>query len=90
MMPHTGGIYVFLREGFGPCPAFVFGWTYMLIAKPAAAGGIATVFSTHFQALTGLHWNAPLLTCVALVAAHADQRARRARERAVRHRADRH
>jgi amino acid transporter len=68
MLPHTGGIYVFLREGFGPCPAFVFGWTYMLIAKPAAAGGIATVFSTHFQTLTGLQWNAPLLTCIALTA----------------------
>jgi APA family basic amino acid/polyamine antiporter len=66
MMPHTGGIYVFLREGFGRCPAFVFGWTYMLIAKPAAAGGIATVFSTHFQTLTGLNWSAPLLTCIAL------------------------
>src|SRR5438552_17379340 len=62
MLPHTRGIYVFLREGLGPCPAFVFGWTYMLIAKPAAAGGIAIVFSTHFQSLTGLDWNAPLLT----------------------------
>jgi amino acid transporter len=66
MLPHTGGIYVFLREGLGPCPAFVFGWTYMLIAKPAAAGGIATVFSTHFQTLTGLNISAPLLTCIAL------------------------
>jgi amino acid transporter len=66
MMPRSGGLYVFLREGFGPCPAFVFGWTYMLIAKPSAAGGIATVFSEHFQKLTGLTWNAPLLTCAAL------------------------
>lgn len=66
MMPRTGGIYVFLREAFGACPAFVFGWTYLLIAKPAAAGGIATVFSTHFQSLTGLNWNGPLLTCIAL------------------------
>src|SRR3954451_13131309 len=56
LLPHSGGIYVFLREGIGPCPAFVFGWTYMLITKPAAAGGIATVFSKHFQALTGLQW----------------------------------
>src|SRR4051812_8659633 len=63
LLPHSGGIYVFLREGIGPCPAFVFGWTYMLITKPAAAGGIATVFSKHFQSLTGLNWNAPLLTC---------------------------
>jgi amino acid transporter len=67
MMPRTGGLYVFLREGFGPVPAFVFGWTYMLIAKPSAAGGIATVFSTHFVRLTGLDWNPPLLTCAALI-----------------------
>lgn len=66
LLPHSGGIYLFLREGIGRCPAFVFGWTYMLITKPAAAGGIATVFAKHFQALTGLDWNAPLLTCAAL------------------------
>jgi APA family basic amino acid/polyamine antiporter len=39
----------------------------MLISKPAAAGGIATVFSEHFIKLTGLNWNAPLLTCAALI-----------------------
>ncbi len=66
MLPRSGGIYVFLREGFGPCPAFVFGWTYMLITKPAAAGGIASVFSMHFNSLTGLNWSAPLLTCAGL------------------------
>jgi amino acid transporter len=66
LLPQSGGIYVFLREGIGRCPAFVFGWTYILITKPAAAGGITTVFSKHFQALTGLDWNAPLLTCAAL------------------------
>jgi len=66
MMPRSGGIYVFLREGFGRCPAFVFGWTYMLVTKPAAAGGIAIIFAEHFNSLTGLDWNAPLLTCAAL------------------------
>lgn len=66
LLPRSGGIYVFLREGFGPCPAFVFGWTYMLITKPAAAGGIAVVFSSHFHTLTGWSINGPLLTCIAL------------------------
>lgn len=66
MMPRSGGVYVFLREGFGRCPAFVFGWTYMLITKPSAAGGIAIVFAEHFNTLTGLKWNAPILTCAAL------------------------
>lgn len=66
MFPRSGGVYVFLREGYGSCTAFVFGWTYMLITKPAAAGGIAIVFAEHFNKLTGLDWNAKVLTCVAL------------------------
>jgi amino acid transporter len=67
MMPKSGGIYVFIREGYGPCPAFVFGWTYMLITKPAAAAGIAFIFAEHFNTLTGLDWSPQLLTCAALV-----------------------
>ncbi len=76
--PRSGGVYVFIREGFGPCPAFVFGWTYMLITKPAAAGGIAIIFAEHFNTLLSdaataikgrpieITLNAPLLTCAAL------------------------
>jgi APA family basic amino acid/polyamine antiporter len=67
MMPESGGVYVFLREGFGACPAFVFGWTYMLITKPSAAGGIVIVFADHFNTLTGLAWNPQYLTCGVLV-----------------------
>jgi amino acid transporter len=66
MHPRSGGVYVFLREAYGPCPAFVFGWTYMLITKPSAAGGIAIIFAEHFNSLTGLSWNPQALTCVAL------------------------
>lgn len=43
MFPRSGGIYNFLREGYGPRVAFTFGWTYMLITKPFAAAGIAVV-----------------------------------------------
>src|SRR6185369_5794966 len=28
MFPASGGVYVFIREGFGSVPAFVFGWSY--------------------------------------------------------------
>src|SRR5688572_32914071 len=27
LYPRSGGIYVFLREAYGPLPAFLFGWT---------------------------------------------------------------
>lgn len=66
MFPRSGGIYVFLKQGYGSCTAFVFGWTYMLITKPAAAGGIAIVFAEHFNKLTGLNWDPKILTCAAL------------------------
>lgn len=72
-MPQAGGVYVFLREGYGRagrCMAFVFGWTYMLISKPFAAAAIALVFGEHLCPLLGLEHtttNAKLLTSGALV-----------------------
>jgi APA family basic amino acid/polyamine antiporter len=40
MMPRAGGEYVFLRESYGDLPAFLFGWTSVIII---ASGGIAAV-----------------------------------------------
>jgi len=68
MYPQSGGVYVFLREGFGRPLAFVFGWTYMLITKPAAAAGIAVVFGSHVNALLGVSWNEKWVTTFILVA----------------------
>jgi APA family basic amino acid/polyamine antiporter len=41
--PNTGGMYVFLRETYGPWAAFLFGWG-MLVANPAAYAGGALIF----------------------------------------------
>ncbi len=54
MMPRSGGLYNFLASGLGRVGrpiAFVFGWTYMLITKPLAAGGIALVCTEHLRQL---------------------------------------
>ncbi|MDX2119187.1 MAG: amino acid permease [Planctomycetota bacterium] len=64
--PHSGGVYVFLREAYGRGIAFVFGWTYMLVTKPAAAGGIAFIFAEHLNTLTGQSFNPAITTCIAL------------------------
>lgn len=66
MYPHSGGVYVFIREAFGPCPAFVFGWSYMLLAKPFAAAGIAFVFAEHLNLLLGTQWDPRVATTVML------------------------
>lgn len=51
MYPRSGGIYVFLKEAYGPKMAFTFGWTYLLITKPAAAAGITVVCSQNLLVL---------------------------------------
>ena len=40
MFPHSGGIYVFLREAYGPLVAFLYGWVALLVVM---SGGIAAV-----------------------------------------------
>ena len=42
--PRTGGMYVFLRETYGRCPAFLFGWS-MLVINPASYAFVAMVFA---------------------------------------------
>src|SRR5262245_66641642 len=40
MFPNSGGVYVYLREAFGPLIAFLYGWAALLIFF---SGGIAAV-----------------------------------------------
>lgn len=54
LFPHSGGIYVFLREAYGPLPAFLFGWTRLLVIQPSSLGAIAMIFATYLAALLGL------------------------------------
>ena len=51
--PQTGGLYVFLREGWGRLTAFLFGWTELVIIRAAALGAIATTFSEYFVRVLG-------------------------------------
>jgi len=67
MFPRSGGIYVYLREGFGAPVAFVFGWTYMLLTKPLAAAGIVRIFADTFNPLFGLSWRPEWVTCAVIL-----------------------
>ncbi|HEX6911238.1 MAG TPA: amino acid permease, partial [Longimicrobium sp.] len=53
MFPRSGGIYVFLREAYGPLPAFLFGWTELLVIRPSALGAIAMIFAEYAGRLFG-------------------------------------
>jgi amino acid transporter len=51
--PRTGGVFVYLREAYGPLVAFLFGWT-MLFLAPGALAGIALVFAEYLGTLIAL------------------------------------
>ncbi len=52
-LPYTGGVFVYLKEGFGRLPAFLFGWAELTIVRASALGAIATVFAEYLLRLLG-------------------------------------
>ncbi len=42
MKPQAGGEYVYIRDAYGPLPAFLYGWTWFVIAKPASVATLTT------------------------------------------------
>lgn len=46
-MPRSGGIFAYLLEAYGPVPAFLFGWTELVVVRAAALGAIATIFAEY-------------------------------------------
>jgi amino acid transporter len=45
--PRSGGMYVFLRESFGPMTAFLFTWAELWIIRPGAFGAIGITASAY-------------------------------------------
>ena len=54
MFPRSGGVYVYVREGFGKLPAFLFGWSELLLIRASALGAIATPFAEYLLRSLGL------------------------------------
>jgi APA family basic amino acid/polyamine antiporter len=44
-MPHAGGQYVFLREGLGRLPGFLYGWTLFLVIQTGTIAAVAVAFA---------------------------------------------
>jgi APA family basic amino acid/polyamine antiporter len=42
MKPEAGGEYVYIRDAYGPLPAFLYAWTWFIVAKPGSIATIAT------------------------------------------------
>lgn len=66
-IPRTGGWFVFLREGFGRLPAFLFGWMVLVVVATGACAGVADFCVQQFKAAVdpGGEWPALLQRALA-------------------------
>lgn len=53
VLPRTGGIFVFIREGWGRLWAFLFGWAELSLIRAAALGAISTTFAEYLIRVSG-------------------------------------
>lgn len=53
-LPKVGGGYAYLRDTFGPLPAFLYAWGLLLIIATGAIAAVAFTFASYFTALFGL------------------------------------
>jgi len=47
-MPEAGGMYVFLREAYGPLLSFLFGWTLFLVIDSGAIATLTVAFTSRY------------------------------------------
>ena len=47
MKPEAGGLYVYIRDGFGPLPAFLYGWSLFLAIASGSISALAVAFSAY-------------------------------------------
>jgi len=45
MMPHAGGMYVYLREAYSPLSGFLYGWTLFAVIETGTIAAVAVAFA---------------------------------------------
>ena len=52
--PEVGGQYAYLRDAFGQTPAFLYGWSLLLVIQSGGMAAVAITFARYFRELTAL------------------------------------
>ena len=68
MNPAAGGLYVYLRDAFGPLTAFLYGWTFFLVIATGSAATLAVASTSYLQQFVTLGPLGQKLAAVALLA----------------------
>src|SRR6202790_1733748 len=52
--PEAGGLYCYIRDGFGRLPAFLYGWCLFLVIASATIAALAHAFTKYLQQIVEL------------------------------------
>lgn len=67
--PEAGGLYCYIRDGFGRMPAFLYGWCLFLVISSASIAALARAFSRYLAEMIPLSPLASNFVAVAMIAA---------------------
>jgi APA family basic amino acid/polyamine antiporter len=68
--PEAGGLYCYIRDGFGRLPAFLYGWCLLLVISAATIAALARAFSRYLAEvipLTATESNVAAVLMIAVV-----------------------
>ena len=54
LRPSAGGGYAYLRDAFGPLPAFLYGWALLVAIASGATAAVAVTFANYQMAASPL------------------------------------
>jgi basic amino acid/polyamine antiporter, APA family len=67
--PEVGGQYAYLRDAYGPMPAFLYGWSLLLVIQSGGMAAVAITFARYFGDLVhaGMSDNVVAVTTLAIL-----------------------
>ena len=75
--PEVGGQYAYLRDAYGPMPAFLYGWALLLVIQSGGMAAVAITFARYFGELVHLPLADSAVAVAVLALLTADQLPRR-------------
>jgi APA family basic amino acid/polyamine antiporter len=83
MKPEAGGLYVFIRDAFGPLPAFLYGWTSFFVIASGSLAALGVAFAAYLSQIIPIGPVAARILSVALLAVCAAINVRGTRQSAL-------
>src|SRR5215203_282930 len=66
MKPEAGGLYAYLRDAFGPIPAFMYGWASFVVIASGSIAALAVAFANYLKPLLPFDVPGPLISVVTI------------------------